>query len=90
VRVAAKKITITLNQELADELARAAQAAGAPVSRLVAAAVEHELRLQRGREYMAEWQTQHGEFTSEELAAARAEVDAADAEALGVHARTVA
>jgi hypothetical protein len=61
-----------------------------PVSRLVAAAAERELRLRLGRKLIAEWQAEHGAFTPEELAAARVEMAAADAEALGGSARTVA
>jgi hypothetical protein len=57
---------------------------GAPLSRLVASAADRELRRRLGQHLLAEWQAEHGAFTPEELAAARAEMAAADAEALGV------
>lgn len=48
-----------------------------------ASAAENELRRRVGRRLIADWQAEHGAFTVEELAAARAEMAAADAEALG-------
>ncbi|WP_331214484.1 hypothetical protein [Plantactinospora sonchi] len=54
-----------------------------PLSRLVASAAERELRLRAGRAVVQEWQAEHGAFTPEELASARAEMAAADAEYLG-------
>ena len=61
----------------------AAKEAGVPLSHLVASAAERELRLRAGRAVVREWQAEHGVFTPEELAAARAELAAADAEHLG-------
>ena len=40
------------------------------------------MRLSFGRRVLAEWQEEHGAFTPEELAAARAEIAAADLEYL--------
>jgi len=40
------------------------------------------MRLSFGRRVLAEWQEEHGSFTPEELAAARAEIAAADLEYL--------
>jgi hypothetical protein len=38
------------------------------------------MRLHLGRQVVAEWEAEHGAFTPEELAAARAEMAAADSE----------
>jgi hypothetical protein len=60
----------------------AAREAGIPLSRLIASAAEREMRLSFGRRLLAEWQEEHGAFTPQELAAARAEIAAADLEYL--------
>ncbi|WP_017624079.1 hypothetical protein [Nocardiopsis chromatogenes] len=80
--MAAKKITITLDDSLFEALAGAAEEEGIPLSSLVAGAVERELRLRAGRAVVREWEAENGAFTPEELAAARAEMAAADAEHL--------
>jgi metal-responsive CopG/Arc/MetJ family transcriptional regulator len=82
--MAAKKVTITLPEELVEALGAAAQEDGVPLSRLVAGAAENELRRRAGRQLLADWQAEHGSFTLEELAAARAEMAAADAQAFDV------
>ncbi|MGP3970013.1 hypothetical protein [Streptomyces sp. 6N223] len=81
--MASKKVTITLDESLVEAMATAAQESGMPLSRLIASAAERELRLRAGRAMVQEWQAEHGAFTPEELAAARAEMAAADAEFLG-------
>jgi hypothetical protein len=81
--MATKKVTVTLPQELVDALGAAAREDGVPLSRLVANAAEWELRRRVGRQLIAEWQAEHGAFTAGELAAARAEMATADAEAFG-------
>jgi hypothetical protein len=80
--MATKKVTVTLPENLIEALAAAAQEDHVPLSRLVASAAESELRRRAGRRLIADWQAEHGAFTAEELAAARAEMAAADAEAL--------
>ncbi|WP_406146193.1 hypothetical protein [Streptomyces sp. NBC_01012] len=80
--MATKKVTITLDESLVEALAGAAEEEGIPLSRLVAGAAERELRLRAGRAVIQEWQAEHGAFTPEELAAARADLSAADAEYL--------
>lgn len=80
--MATKKVTITLDESLVKALAVAAEEEGIPLSRLVAGAAERELRLRAGRAVVQEWQAEHGAFTPEELAAARAELAAADADHL--------
>jgi len=88
--MASKKVTITLAEDLVERISAAAHEDEIPVSRLVASAVERELRLRLGRKLIAEWQAGHGAFTPQELAAARAEMATADAEALGGSSHTVA
>jgi hypothetical protein len=78
--MATRKVTITLDEKLADAMSSAAREAGIPLSRLIASAAEREMRLSLGRRVLAEWQEEHGAFTPEELAAARAEIAAADLE----------
>lgn len=81
--MATKKVTVTLPEELVTALGEAAREDGVPLSRLVASAAENELRRRVGCRLIADWQAEHGAFTVEELAATRAEMAAADAEALG-------
>jgi hypothetical protein len=80
--MASKKVTITLDESLVEAMAAAARESGVPLSRLIASAAERELRLRAGRATVREWQADHGAFTPEELAAARAEMAAADADHL--------
>lgn len=80
--MAAKKVTITLDESLVAALAGAAEAEGIPLSRLVAGAAERELRWRAGRAVVQEWQAEHGAFTPEEIADARADLADADAEHL--------
>lgn len=83
VCMATKKFTVTLPEELVEALGTAAREDGVPLSRLVASAAESELRRRLGRQMIADWQAEHGAFGVEELAAARAEMAAADAEVFG-------
>ena len=80
--MATRKVTITLDEKLADAMSSAAQEAGIPLSRLIASAADREMRLSFGRRVLAEWQEEHGAFTPEELEGARAEIAAADLEYL--------
>ncbi|GAB3752271.1 hypothetical protein GCM10028864_29540 [Microlunatus parietis] len=77
-----KKVTVTLPEDLVAALGDAARDEGIPLSRLIAGAAEDELRRRTGRKLLASWQEEHGAFTAEELAAARAEMAAADAQLL--------
>ncbi len=88
--MATRKVTITLAEELVDAISEVAREDGIPVSRVIASAAERELRLRIGRAVIEDWQAEHGQFTPEELAAARAEIAAADAEALSKAGRFVA
>ncbi|MEV4638440.1 hypothetical protein AB0J80_13920 [Actinoplanes sp. NPDC049548] len=79
--MATKKVTVTLPEELVEALGVAALEDGIPLSRLVASAAERELRRRIGQRLVAEWQAEQGAFTAEELAAAKAEMAAADSQA---------
>jgi predicted transcriptional regulator len=75
-----RKVTITLDEDLIEAMARTAREAGVPLSRMIASAAEREMRRRIGLAAVAEWEAEHGALTPEELAAARAEVAAADNE----------
>jgi hypothetical protein len=77
---ATRKVTITLDEKLADAMGNRAREAGVSLSRLIASAAEREMRLHIGQAAVAEWEAEHGAFTPEEIAAARAEMAAADDE----------
>jgi hypothetical protein len=78
--MATRKITITLDESLVAAVEAAARDAGVPVSRLIASAAEREMRRVIGLAAVAEWEAEHGAFTADEIAAARAEMAAADHE----------
>jgi hypothetical protein len=78
--MATRKITITIDEQLVDAMVAAAREAGIPLSRMIASAAEREMRRSIGLAAVAEWEAEHGAFTPEELAAARAEMAAADDE----------
>jgi len=78
--MATRKVTITLDEDLVQAMSVAAREAGVPLSRLIASAAEREMRRRIGQAVVAEWEAEHGAFTPQELAAARAEMAAADAE----------
>lgn len=75
-------MTVYLSEDLVAALGAAVSEDGVPLSRLVASAAELELRRHLGQRLCSEWQAEHGAFTPEEIAVARSEVAAADAEAL--------
>ena len=77
--MASKKVTITLDEALVDALIATARDNGIPLSRLVASAAEHELRLRAGQAAVQEWEAEHGTLSPEQLAVARAELADADA-----------
>lgn len=78
--MATRKVTITLDEDLVEAMARSARETGIPLSRMIASAAEREMRRRIGLAAVAEWEAAHGAFTPEELAAARAEMAAADNE----------
>lgn len=75
------KVTITIDDDVLATLRRLAAEAGLPLSTYVTRAAEHHARIQDGLAAMREWQEEHGAFTEEEIAEARAALDAAEAAA---------
>ena len=73
-------MTITLDEDLVEAMARTARETGVPLSRLIASAAEREMRRRIGLAAVAEWEAEHGAFTPDELATARAEIAAAERE----------
>lgn len=63
---------ISLEQELAKQVKRSA--AGEPISAWIADAARSKLRRERILSVIAEYETEHGAFTQEELDAARREI----------------
>lgn len=76
--MAAKKITITLSEQLAERVAQRAREAGIPFSTWIARAAEDRARIEDGLAAMAEWADEEGPLTDEELAEAAAELARAD------------
>lgn len=74
-RMSVVKRSVSFDAELWDELVR--EVGSGPVSPLVNDALAHYLRRQRGLAAVADYQTEHGEFTEEELAEADRLLDAA-------------
>ena len=75
------KVTITIDDDVLATLRRLAAEAGLPLSTYVTRAAEHHARIQDGLAAMRDWQEEHGAFTEEEIAEARAALDAAEATA---------
>ena len=63
-----QKRSISLPPDLADAIDQAASAEGTTVSAWIADTAAHRLRIDAGRQGVAEWERQHGALTSDELA----------------------
>ncbi len=63
-----QKRSISLPSELADAIDHAATAEGTTVSAWIADTAAHRLRIDAGRQGVAEWERQHGPLTPDELA----------------------
>ena len=62
-----QKRSISLPPELADAIDAAAAADGTTVSAWIAETAAHRLRLDAGRQGIAEWERKHGNLTPDEL-----------------------
>ena len=62
-----QKRSVSLPPDLADAIDRAATAAGTTVSGWIADTAAHRLRIDAGRQGVAEWEVQHGALTTDEL-----------------------
>lgn len=65
-----KKLSVALDDAVAQEVALAADRAGVSVSAWLNHAAENELAIEAGLDAVREWEAEHGELTAEELAAA--------------------
>ena len=68
IMVQRQKRSISLPSDLADAIDVAATAEGTTVSAWIAQTATHRLRLDAGRQGVAEWERQHGALTPDELA----------------------
>lgn len=62
------KRSVSLPPELAQAIDRAAAEGGTTFSAWLADTAAHRLRLEAGRQGIAEWEREHGPLTSDELA----------------------
>ena len=62
-----QKRSISLPSDLAEAIDQAATAQGTTVSGWIAETAAHRLRIDAGRQGVAEWERQHGALTTDEL-----------------------
>ncbi|NEE03671.1 ribbon-helix-helix protein, CopG family [Phytoactinopolyspora halotolerans] len=67
-------MSITLDPELDREVREAARRSGKSLSAWLSEAAAQQLRAQSLREFLDDYEREHGAFTEEELARARAEM----------------
>jgi hypothetical protein len=72
-----KKLSIALDERVADAAAASAERHGLSLSAWLNRAAQNALALEDGLAAVAEWEAEHGAFTAEEIAAADAVLDAA-------------
>lgn len=70
--MAVEKLAISLPEHLAERVRKQAAAEGTSISAWIAEAVAQQLRHRSLRQLVADWEAEHGRFTEEEIAAARA------------------
>ena len=63
-----KKLSVALDQSVAEGAARSAAASGLSLSAWLNAAAERELRIEEGLAAVREWELEHGALSAEELA----------------------
>jgi predicted transcriptional regulator len=66
------KLAITVDPDVHRRIVAAAAADGVSVSAWMTDAARRTLKVRDGLDAVAEWEREHGEFTDEELAGARA------------------
>lgn len=79
IRVASRKVTITIDEDVLATLRELARDADLPLSTYVTRAAEHHARIEAGRAAMREWEDEHGAFTPAELADAAGDIARAEA-----------
>lgn len=62
-----QKRSISLPSDLAEAIEQAAAAEGTTVSAWIADSAAHRLRIDAGRQGVAEWERQHGALSTDEL-----------------------
>ena len=70
--VTVERVTVSLESELAEAVREAADADAQNVSAWIADAARRRLATRVLRDVIFEWESEHGSFTDEELAEARA------------------
>jgi hypothetical protein len=85
--MAARKVTITLTEEVFAQAAEHARQAGLPLSAWISKAAEQRARMEDGLAAVAEWEKEAGPLTPEEIAEAEANWARADAELLRARRR---
>ena len=65
-----KKLSVALDDAVAQQVALAADRAGVSVSAWLNHAAANELAIEAGLDAVREWEAEHGELTADELAAA--------------------
>ena len=72
-----KKLSIALDERVAEAAAASAERHGLSLSAWLNRAAQSALAVEGGLAAVAEWEAEHGAFTAEEIAAADAVLDAA-------------
>jgi len=80
--MASRKITISLPEDLVEEITKWSKATGIPVSTWIAEAARDKARIEDGLAALRDWEEMDGPLTPEELAAADEKLARADAELL--------
>jgi hypothetical protein len=78
-----RKISVSLPEELAEAVAAAAERSGLTVSTWIARSAAHSARIEEGLAAVAEWEREHGAFTTADLTEAAAELADLDAQMFG-------
>lgn len=73
--MAVKKLSVALDEQVADAAAKSAERQGLSLSAWLNRAAENALAVEDGLAAVAEWEAEHGALTEEELATADAALD---------------
>ncbi len=74
--MAVERVTVSLEAELAEAVREAAEADAQNLSAWLADAARRRLVSRGLRDVLAEWEAEHGPFSEDELATARARIEA--------------
>lgn len=72
-----ERISVTVPADIAQQVRKAAEHASETISGWLTTAAQHRLRLDAGRQLLAEYEASHGAVTEEERASIDAEIAAA-------------